>query len=925
MSDIVSNLTAQSLMESWIDPVAVINQEGIIQYVNLEFINFSNVSSDNLIGKHFLDSPIFDSLPSDQKEKEKEKFNHDLSVDIPPCVEYRVEKGDSALLFISTRSAFLKDDDGNTSGAVMIIRDITDLKLAEQELQKFSLAIENSPISVVITDTCGTIEYVNLKFVELTGYSVEEVIGQNPRVLKSGQTPDETYTNLWNTITAGKKWRGTFVNKKKNGELYLENAWISPIIGPHGEIMHFVAVKEDITKRVKAEQELQELNQELERRVEERTAELQKNEALLRATLETTADGILVTDNEQSIMLTNTQFGEMWEIPEGLIRIGNEQMLRDYMIDQLENSEIFLKKLYKLYESPETTYDILEFKDGSIFERYTSPLIQDGGLTGRVWSFRDITEKKRSEEIIKQERDKAQNYLDVARTILVALDTDGNVTLLNKRGCEILGCLESDVLGQNWFDIAIPKRLQNEVLKTFSELMTGQVEHIEYYENPIVTKNGEERLIAWYNTLLTDKSGNIVGSLSSGEDITEKKKAEDELRKSESRYKDLFMHSPVPLWEEDYTEVSEWLDQLRLDGIIDLKSYLINNPESLSQAVSLIRIIDVNNAVLKIVEANNKEHLLDNLEILFTENVWNAFQDQLQAIWDRNPNPLEWELESQTLKNNPYQYILTWKSTEIAGKMDMSRVIVGTLDITQLKQAEWKLVNALDHAEFFVDLMSHDLSNINQAVYGTLELLLFDDNMPNPVIEIINEALQQVQRGTKLISDVKKFRHIEQDTPELIDKDIANALTSALQDVRNDVPDKDIVIDTNIELGKFHVYADEYLTDVFYTLIHNAVKFDAQDTVKLEVLAEFSDDDPTLRISVTDYGKGIPDTLKEYLFSRISKKKEGFWGTGMGLTLTKRIIDHYNGQIRVEDRIQGDCIKGTRFVLEIPRAISPLS
>ena len=119
-------------------------------------------------------------------------------------------------------------------------------------------AVEQSPASVVITDVRGNIEYVNPKFTELTGYTLEEALGKNPRILKSGECPAEMYEQLWRTITSGGEWRGEFHNKKKNGELYWESAVISPIRNAQGVITHFLAVKEDITDRKRAAEALRE-------------------------------------------------------------------------------------------------------------------------------------------------------------------------------------------------------------------------------------------------------------------------------------------------------------------------------------------------------------------------------------------------------------------------------------------------------------------------------------------------------------------------------------------------------------------------------------------------------------------------------------------------------------------------------------------
>lgn len=120
---------------------------------------------------------------------------------------------------------------------------------AEEKLKILSLAVEQNPASIVITSIDGTIQYVNPKFTRITGYSAEEAIGKNPRILKSGQLPVEFYQNMWQTIMAGKEWTGEIPNKKKNGEVYWENAIISPLLNESNQIMHLVAIKEDITEK----------------------------------------------------------------------------------------------------------------------------------------------------------------------------------------------------------------------------------------------------------------------------------------------------------------------------------------------------------------------------------------------------------------------------------------------------------------------------------------------------------------------------------------------------------------------------------------------------------------------------------------------------------------------------------------------------
>jgi len=137
------------------------------------------------------------------------------------------------------------------------------LKSQQKKLLQLSQAVEQSPFSIIITDLDGTIEYVNPKFFQISGYSIEEVIGHNPRILKSGEKSSEEYKDLWETITSGNVWCGEFHNKKKNGDLYWELASISPIKNNKGKFTHFIAIKEDITIRKQFEHLIERKNQEL--------------------------------------------------------------------------------------------------------------------------------------------------------------------------------------------------------------------------------------------------------------------------------------------------------------------------------------------------------------------------------------------------------------------------------------------------------------------------------------------------------------------------------------------------------------------------------------------------------------------------------------------------------------------------------------
>jgi len=164
----------------------------------------------------------------------------------------------------------------------------------------------------------------------------------------------------------------------------------------------------------------------------------------------------------------------------------------------------------------------------------TSPLLSSNNkIIGAVENFRDLTKHKGLWGKLREERNRAQQYLNIAGVIIVAIDENGTVSLINKKGCNVLGYKEGEILDKNWFDLCVPERFRKERKETFKKVMAGEEEEVEDYENMILTKSGEERIIAWRNTTLTDEKGNIIGTLSSGEDITKRKQTEEELIQSE--------------------------------------------------------------------------------------------------------------------------------------------------------------------------------------------------------------------------------------------------------------------------------------------------------------------------------------------------------------------------------------------------------
>jgi PAS domain S-box-containing protein len=247
----------RTLLRTLIDnlPVSIyvkdINCRKIVSNItDFEKLGFS--SESEIIGKTDLDFfPYPEGLQS---------YNDDLMV--VTCSKSIINKEESfpnkhgGRRWTLTSKIPLTDKSGKTIGLVGIGRDITEQKLANETILKLTKGIEQSPATIVITDLEGNIEYANPKFFEITGYSPEETIGANPRILKSGDMNSDSYKKLWETISSGEVWRGEFHNKKKNGELFWESATITSIKNEKGEVTNYIAIKEDISERKKMETDL---------------------------------------------------------------------------------------------------------------------------------------------------------------------------------------------------------------------------------------------------------------------------------------------------------------------------------------------------------------------------------------------------------------------------------------------------------------------------------------------------------------------------------------------------------------------------------------------------------------------------------------------------------------------------------------------
>ena len=248
----ISENRLRTLIQTIPDLIWLKDVNGVYLLCNPMFERFFGAKEIDIVGKtdfDFVDKQLADFFRENDR-KAMAAGKPTINEELVPFAD------DGHKIYLETIKAPMYDNNGKLVGVLGIGRDITERKHAEEELLKLSRAVEQSPASIIITDTEGDIEYINPKVTEITGYQFAEVIGKNPRIFSSGKKSKSEYKELWEAISSGKVWRGEFHNKKKNGELYWELASISPIINQKGIIAHYLAVKEDITEQKKVAEEL---------------------------------------------------------------------------------------------------------------------------------------------------------------------------------------------------------------------------------------------------------------------------------------------------------------------------------------------------------------------------------------------------------------------------------------------------------------------------------------------------------------------------------------------------------------------------------------------------------------------------------------------------------------------------------------------
>ena len=303
------------------------------------------------------------------------------------CVELSLQRVDGSV-FAAQLSCRSHPGGAGEQQILVAITDISASRDSAEQLIKLWLAVEQTSQGIVITDLDARIEYVNDAFSEISGYSPAELLGHNPRMLRSGQTPAATYAQLWTTLARGETWHGEFINARRSGEIYIESSRISPVRQPDGRITHYLAIKEDITERKQASDAIRE------------------SKALLQGVIDATPDWIYVKDREHRFILVNEPLARAaGYTPAAMIgRLDSDFIpatLRfgdnDRGIDGLHDDDDAVLAGRSIHRP----YDKVYFADGDerVFDTFKTPVLDASNVVrGCLCYRRDITERFNKEQ-----------------------------------------------------------------------------------------------------------------------------------------------------------------------------------------------------------------------------------------------------------------------------------------------------------------------------------------------------------------------------------------------------------------------------------------------------------------------------------------------------------------------------------------------
>lgn len=633
------------------------------------------------------------------------------------------------------------------------------------------------------------------------------------------------------------------------------------------------------------EQRVKKIEQEL---LEQSSLEsaLRENEELLKATIESTADGILVVDKNEKISHVNNRFAQIWDIPNELIETMDDKNLLSYVLDQLLYPEAFLSKVQELYNSADEDFDTIYFKNGQIVERYSCPLMQKDEIAGRVWSFRDITERKQTEKVLKQSEERHRLYFENISDVIFSIDPDFKIINISPSVERILGYKPEEMIGKPIQDLNVidPDSLE----KAFSDMMkvlAGERIPLSQYE--FISRDGTKKF-GEVSAAPLIREGKVVAIISVARDITERKRIEDALTQSEEKYRIVLEANPDPVVVYD------------MEG----------------------KVTYFNMAFTNVFGWTLEECAGKTMDVFVPMDAWPETKMMINKVLSgENFSGIETRRYTKEGRIIP---------VSISGAIYMGEdgdpvgSIINIRDTSEQKEMETQLHQAqkMEAVGTLAGGIAHDFNNLLMGIQGCTSLLSYDIDSNHPNFEYLNKIEDYIKNAANLTKQLLGFARSGKYEVKPTDM---NEIINKSSDMFGRTK-KEIVIHKKNQADIWAVEVDQsQMEQVVLNLYVNAWQaMSGTGELYLQtenVILNNNDVKPYgvksgryVKISVTDTGIGIDETIQHRIFDPFFTTKEMGRGTGLGLASAYGIIKSHGGIINVYSR-EGE---GTTFNIFLP-------
>jgi PAS domain S-box-containing protein len=617
-----------------------------------------------------------------------------------------------------------------------------------------------------------------------------------------------------------------------------------------------------------------------------------------------------------------------------------------------DDSQNFINQLSECFSSQsahyETTFRLSENISPKIWLKTSCQIIYD--QTGKPLELygiiKDITELKRTNEEIKEQSDFLSLLLNHIPNQIFWKDKNLNYLGSNSNFAKTAGFSSpKELIGLSDFDLnrdaQHAKKYREEDSKILNEEKV-QITTEELFHN----SKGEE---GWVKTIKIPlkKYNKIIGVLGISTDITKRKLIEKEQQRINQKYKSLFNNSPVPLWEEEFSELFQYLTELKSEGVTDFDKYFSDHPEALALCSEKVKVTDVNKATLKLHAANSKEELLGNLDKIFTLRSYEVFKNEIVALAN-GKKEFEAEGEIKTLKGDAKKISLTL-SVDYSIH-ERAKAILATIDITDRKKAEEKilksnkeyeilteeyknqneeLIKAIETAERsdrlkseFLQNLSHEIRTPMNAIIGFTEFLELKTFTPAKRKQYINIIKNSGFQLLRIIDDILEISALETKHVQLIESDfnLNNLLTELFTIFQPQAKKQNLSLYLHKDLNDDNclIRSDELkLKKVLMNLLENSLKYTNSGFIELG----YHVNENQLELYVEDTGIGIDSARHAHIFERFSQaegevgKKQG--GLGLGLSIVKENVKLLKGEIKLVSKIN----EGSKFIIQLSNCL----